>query len=92
MSITRTGWGKPKRMKYGGRHSWQVQHTKCPKCGWTVDLDEPHTKTHPAYGHCYFYHEWCFPIVDPVRKEMTVDMRNKVERQMKNLRFFTRTE
>ena len=84
MSITRTGWGKPTCMKYNGRHSYSrfsnrwgspdvgiMRHTKCPKCGWIVDLDEPHTKTHPMHGHCYFYHEWCFPKVNPIRKEMT---------------------
>lgn len=48
-----------------------MRHIKCNKCGWLVDLDEPHTKTHPMHGHCYFYHEWCYPKVDPIRKEMT---------------------
>ena len=85
MSIERTGWGKPTCMKYNGRHSYRrfssnrwgsidsaiMRHTKCPKCGWVVDLDEPHTKTHPMHGRCYFYHEWCFPKVNPIRKEMT---------------------
>lgn len=68
--ITRTGWGKPRRMKYNGRHSYSIV-LECPKCGWIVDLDEPHTKTSPMHGHSYFYHEWCYPKVDPVRKVMT---------------------
>ena len=82
MSIERTGWGKPTCMKYNGRHSYKrfhtlwsatgiMSHTKCSKCGWIVDLDEPHTKTSPMHGHSYFYHEWCYPKVDPVRKVMT---------------------
>ena len=32
----------------------------CKKCGWVVDIHEPHYKTRGGQGPCYFYHYSCY--------------------------------
>lgn len=53
MSIMHFGWVNSNNKKY-------CYDIHCNKCGWIVSLHEPHIKTHPSYGPCYFYHEWCY--------------------------------
>ena len=33
---------------------------ECNKCGWSIDVNEPLTRTKGAFCQQKYYHDWCY--------------------------------